>query len=44
MNYIKLRNSGDIQCEFDAEAYYNTENPYDNQLERAKEVLKEKIG
>lgn len=34
----------DIQCEFDAEAYYNTENPYDNQLERAKEVLKEKIG
>ena len=34
----------DIQCEFDAEAYYNTENPYDNQLEKAKEVLKEKIG
>lgn len=34
----------DIQCEFDAEAYYNTENPYDNQLERAREVLKEKIG
>lgn len=32
----------DIECEFDGEAYYNTENPYDNQLEKAREVLKEK--
>ncbi len=29
----------DVECEFDGEAYYNTENPYDNQLEKAKEVL-----
>ena len=29
----------DVVCEFDGEAYYNTENPYDNQLEKAKEVL-----
>lgn len=33
----------DIECEFDGEAYYNTENPYDNQLEKAKEVLKGKM-
>ncbi len=30
----------DVVCEFDGEAYYNTENPVDNQLEKAKEVLK----
>jgi len=29
----------DVVCEFDAEAYYDEENPYDNQLEKAKEVL-----
>lgn len=31
----------DIVCEFDGELYYNTENPVDNQLEKAKEVLLE---
>lgn len=30
----------DIECKFDGEAYYDEENPYDNQLEKAKEVLK----
>jgi len=34
----------DVECEFDGEAYYNTEDAYDNQLEKAKEVLKEKMG
>ncbi len=34
----------DIVCEFDGKAYYDEENPYDNQLERAKEVLWEKMG
>lgn len=33
----------DIECEFDGEAYYNAENPFDNQLDKAKEVLREKI-
>lgn len=35
----------DEVCEFDSEAYYaeNEEDQYDNQLERAKEVLKGKI-
>ncbi len=33
----------DIVCEFDGETYYNTEDNYDNQLERAKEVLAEKM-
>lgn len=35
----------DEVCEFDSEAYYteNEEDQYDNQLERAKEVLGEKI-
>ena len=31
----------DVECEFDAEAYYNSDDPMDNQLEKAKEVLKE---
>ena len=31
----------DVECEFDAEAYYNSDDPVDNQLEKAKEVLKE---
>lgn len=31
----------DVECEFDGEAYYDTENSYDNQLEKAKEVLRE---
>ena len=30
----------DVECKFDAEAYYDEENPYDNQLEKAKEILK----
>lgn len=30
----------DVECLFDGEAYYDEENPYDNQLEKAKEVLK----
>jgi carboxyl-terminal processing protease len=30
----------DVECEFDGETYYNTEDHYDNQLEKAKEVLK----
>lgn len=31
----------DIICEFDGSQYYNVENPVDNQLEKAKEVLTE---
>lgn len=31
----------DVECEFDSEAYYDEENPFDNQLEKAKEVLSE---
>lgn len=34
----------DVVCEFDGETYYNTEDHYDNQLEKAKEVLAEKIS
>lgn len=30
----------DVECKFDGEAYYDAENPVDNQLEKAKEVLK----
>jgi carboxyl-terminal processing protease len=30
----------DVVCEFDGETYYSTEDHYDNQLEKAKEVLK----
>lgn len=30
----------DVICEFDGEAYYGTEDHYDNQLEKAKEVLR----
>lgn len=30
----------DVECEFDGEAYYGTEDHYDNQLEKAKEVLR----
>lgn len=33
----------DITCEFDGETYYNSEDHYDNQLEKAKEVLQEKM-
>ncbi len=32
----------DIECEFDSDRYYSEEQ-YDNQLERAKEVLREKM-
>ncbi len=34
----------DIVCEFDGAAYYDEENPYDNQLGKAKEVLWEMMG
>ena len=30
----------DVECEFDGDAYYNSDTPVDNQLEKAKEVLK----
>ena len=30
----------DVECEFDGETYYNTEDHYDNQLEKAKELLR----
>ncbi len=33
----------DVVCEFDGETYYATEDHYDNQLEKAKEVLREKL-
>lgn len=31
----------DVVCEFDADAYYDKENPVDNQLEKAKEILRD---
>ena len=31
----------DVLCEFDGDAYYNSETPVDNQLEKAKEILKD---
>jgi len=34
----------DVECEFDGEAYYNTEEHYDNQLDEAKHILWEKMG
>lgn len=33
----------DVECIFDGEAYYNTEEHFDNQLDKAKEVLREKM-
>ena len=33
----------DVVCEFDGEAYYGSEERPDNQLEKAKEVLREKM-
>ncbi|MGN0425285.1 MAG: S41 family peptidase [Acetatifactor sp.] len=33
----------DVECEFDGKAYYGSEDHPDNQLEKAKEVLKEKM-
>ena len=30
-----------ILCEFDGKAYYDSEDPFDNQLEKAKEVLRD---
>lgn len=33
----------DVVCEFDGETYYNSEDHFDNQLEKAKEVLAEKM-
>ena len=33
----------DVVCEFDGEAYYGSEEHPDNQLEKAKEVLKQKM-
>lgn len=34
----------DVICEFDGEAYYGSEDRPDNQLEKAKEVLRELMG
>ena len=34
----------DVECPFDGEAYYGSEDHPDNQLEKAKEVLKGKMG
>ncbi len=34
----------DEVCEFDSDLYYNDNNGYDNQLERAKEIIAEKIA
>lgn len=34
----------DIVCEFDGDTYYNSEDKYDNQLEKAKEILSEQIN
>ncbi len=33
----------DVVCEFDGKAYYDKDNPFDNQLDKAKEVLREKL-
>lgn len=33
----------DVECVFDGEAYYNTEEHFDNQLDKAKEILREKM-
>ncbi|MCM1189432.1 MAG: S41 family peptidase [bacterium] len=33
----------DVVCEFDGEAYYGSDGKLDNQLDKAKEVLREKI-
>lgn len=30
-----------VECKFDGDAYYNSDTPVDNQLEKAKEVLKD---
>ena len=38
-NIHKVGIEPDVVCEFDSEAYYDEENPVDNQLEKAKEVL-----
>lgn len=34
----------EVECQFDGEAYYDTENPVDNQLEKAKQVLGDLMG
>lgn len=38
-NIHKIGIEPDIVCEFDGSQYYDVENPVDNQLEKAKEVL-----
>lgn len=38
-NIHKIGIEPDVECEFDSELYYNSENPIDTQLEKAKEVL-----
>ena len=43
-NIHKIGIEPDIVCEFDSEQYYNEENPVDNQLEKAKEVLAGLMG
>lgn len=40
-NIHKIGIEPDIVCEFDGSLYYGVENPIDNQLEKAKEVLAE---
>lgn len=40
-NIHKIGIEPDVVCEFDGDAYYDEENPVDNQLEKAKEVLGE---
>ena len=40
-NIHKIGIEPDVICEFDGQSYYNSENPVDNQLEKAKEVLSE---
>lgn len=42
-NIHKIGIEPDIVCEFDGELYYDTKNPIDNQLEKAKEVLAGKM-
>jgi len=40
-NIHKIGIEPDVVCEFDGSLYYDVENPIDNQLEKAKEVLTE---
>lgn len=42
-NIHKIGIEPDVVCEFDSKLYYDAENPIDNQLEKAKEILKGKM-